>query len=135
MRRFGYKLQRLGDSNLSVILMVGLLFLLLFVQSLKVSASEITWKWKVCGSNHIVYTSYPDGGVLIVDGKTVDRNLYCEVLRFYYEKDCFFEEFPDTSHCGLNLMRGKLERWSDFERGTPFKFVAIKMYWLCKFSG
>ncbi|KAK8501324.1 hypothetical protein V6N11_057409 [Hibiscus sabdariffa] len=88
--------------------MVASLFsLVLFMQLPGFFASSIEVKSKICGDDHIIYsTSYGDE-LFYLNGNLVDKVLFCKSLQLHHAHHCVFEGCNTaTNYSGLELLSG-----------------------------
>ncbi|TYJ32127.1 hypothetical protein E1A91_A05G015700v1 [Gossypium mustelinum] len=81
--------------------------LLLFMQFSTFFASSIQVKSKICGTDHIVYSTSNGHELFYLNGDLVDKVLFCKTLQLHYADECVFEGFTATNYCGSNLSSGR----------------------------
>lgn len=85
---------------------MAVLLLLLSVQLLRISASDLVFESKDCGNDQIAYSKYSGNDLFLINGKKVEKSLFCSALRFYFVNHCSVEEYPGYSLCVLDLSTG-----------------------------
>lgn len=80
--------------------------LLLFMQLPRFFASSIQVKSKICGTDHIVYSTSNGHELFYLNGDLVDKVLFCKTLQLHYADECAFEGFTATNYCDSNLSSG-----------------------------
>ncbi|KAL3840749.1 hypothetical protein ACJIZ3_025340 [Penstemon smallii] len=91
-------------------LKMALLFLTLFVlvQSPRISALGLLKNEKACGTYHISHLGDPIHAVFYVNGKLVNRYVFCESLKNYDKRHCFVKENVKKKYCRSEATLGKL---------------------------
>ncbi|XP_059635171.1 calmodulin-binding receptor-like cytoplasmic kinase 3 [Cornus florida] len=84
---------------------VIVLILLLLVQFPRISAFGMLIQSKGCDNDPISYSAYSSNSgheFFYINGKLVDRSLFCESLKFYHANHCFITENVRIRYCGLD---------------------------------
>ncbi|KAA8522972.1 hypothetical protein F0562_009395 [Nyssa sinensis] len=89
--------------NISLRMAVIVLSLLLLVQLPQIFASGLLIQSKACGTDHISYFSNPGHELFYINGKLMDKDFFCEALKFYHAKHCFVTGSFGSHYCGLEL--------------------------------
>ncbi|KAK4481955.1 hypothetical protein RD792_012868 [Penstemon davidsonii] len=89
---------------------MALLFLTLFVlvQSPRISALGLLKNEKACGTYHISHLGNPTHAIFYVNGKLVNRYVFCESLKNYDKRHCFVKENVKKKYCRSEATLGKL---------------------------
>ncbi|KAG4197269.1 hypothetical protein ERO13_A05G014000v2 [Gossypium hirsutum] len=88
-------------------MVASMVSLLLFMQLSTFFASSIQVKSKICGTDHIVYSTSNGHESFYLNGDLVDKVLFCKTLQLHYADECVFEGFTATNYCGSNLSSGR----------------------------
>nr|KJB53993.1 hypothetical protein B456_009G015200 [Gossypium raimondii] len=88
-------------------MVASMVSLLLFMQLSTFFASSIQVKSKICGTDHIVYSTSNGHELFYLNGDLVDKVLFCKTLQLHYADECVFEGFTATNDCGSNLSSGR----------------------------
>ncbi|KAI8023902.1 Calmodulin-binding receptor-like cytoplasmic kinase 3 [Camellia lanceoleosa] len=94
-------------SNVSLRMALVVLSFVLVVQLPRISASQLSIQSKVCGTDHISYSSNSGNDFFYINGKLVDKNLFCKALKLYRANHCFMTEDDINHFCGLDLPLGR----------------------------
>ncbi|XP_073018262.1 calmodulin-binding receptor-like cytoplasmic kinase 3 isoform X1 [Primulina eburnea] len=84
------------------------LSLLVLVKSPVTSASEFSKQRKACGTFHVRHVGDFGHELFFVDGKLVDRYIFCDALESDHGRHCFFSRNIGKEYCGLDLAVEKL---------------------------
>lgn len=79
---------------------------LLFLQLPRIPGSELLFKSKVCGTNHLAFSGPLDDKILFVNGRLVEKITICNALRYQVTNGYPFEEYCYTDLCGLDHLQG-----------------------------
>ncbi|KAF7154241.1 hypothetical protein RHSIM_Rhsim01G0060300 [Rhododendron simsii] len=83
-------------------------FLIVLSQRIFASGLSIQSKPKDCGSDHISYLSGSGHDFFYINGRLVDKYLFCNALKYYHANHCFITD-DDLNHlCGLGLSLDEL---------------------------
>ena len=102
-----WKMEFVGRST-SLNIIVVVLRLLVLVQLPGLSASGLLIDSNSCGTYHIGYSDDLKERLFYIDGKLVERNLFCKALKFYQENHCFIRGNARNQHCSLYDSLGKI---------------------------
>ena len=83
----------------------AILSLLLLVQFPAIFSSGFIIESKVCG-DLIAYSNSYGNELFYINGNSVDRDLFCEVLVTFNQKGCNFEGYLRSDHCQLDVLTG-----------------------------
>ncbi|CAL5339454.1 unnamed protein product [Camellia sinensis] len=111
-------------SNVSLRMALVVLSFVLVVQLPRISASQLSIQSKVCGTDHISYSSSSGNDFFYINGKLVDKNLFCKALKLYRANHCFMTEDDINHFCGLDPPLDELH----LKAGRKFlhKFVRLE---------
>ncbi|GMP60209.1 hypothetical protein CsSME_00023177 [Camellia sinensis var. sinensis] len=111
-------------SNVSLRMALVVLSFVLVVQLPRVSASQLSIQSQVCGTDHISYSSNSGNDFFYINGKLVDKNLFCKALKLYRANHCFMTEDDINHFCGLDPPLDELH----LKAGRKFlhKFVRLE---------
>ncbi|KAI8570655.1 hypothetical protein RHMOL_Rhmol01G0052700 [Rhododendron molle] len=80
----------------------------LVVLSQRIFASGLPIQSKYCGSDHISYLSGSSHDFFYINGRLVDKYLFCNALKYYHANHCSITD-DDLNHlCGLGLSLDEL---------------------------
>ncbi|KAG5564344.1 hypothetical protein RHGRI_000517 [Rhododendron griersonianum] len=80
----------------------------LVVLSQRIFASGLSIQSKYCGSDHISYLIGSSHDFFYINGRLVDKYLFCNALKYYHANHCFITD-DDLNHlCGLGLSLDEL---------------------------
>uniref|UniRef100_A0A5B6YI00 non-specific serine/threonine protein kinase n=1 Tax=Davidia involucrata TaxID=16924 RepID=A0A5B6YI00_DAVIN len=85
-----------------------MLSLFLLVQLPQIFASGMLIKSNACETDHISSLSNSGHELFYVNGKLVDKDLFCEALKFYHANHCFIMGNAGSHYCGLELSLDEL---------------------------
>ncbi|KAK6945160.1 Serine-threonine/tyrosine-protein kinase, catalytic domain [Dillenia turbinata] len=81
----------LGRSDAILCMSVVLLSLLLLLQLPVSFASRVMITSRVCGNDHIAYSSFLGNQLFYVNGNLVDKDSFCKVLKFHPVNSCILD--------------------------------------------
>ncbi|XP_075502070.1 calmodulin-binding receptor-like cytoplasmic kinase 3 [Primulina tabacum] len=99
-------MESLCNSSLKIALIF--LSLLVLVKSPIISASEFSKQRKACGKFHVRHSGDFGHELFFVDGKLVDRYVFCDALEDDYTRHCFFTRNIGKQYCELDFAVEKL---------------------------
>ncbi|XP_052198807.1 calmodulin-binding receptor-like cytoplasmic kinase 3 [Diospyros lotus] len=102
MRRMKFR------CNISLRMAVIIWSFLLVVQWPIIFASELLVQLKVCGTDHISYYSNLDHDIFYINGKLLDKDLFCKALQVYHANHCLITGDLVNHLCGLDHPLGEL---------------------------
>ncbi|THG23860.1 hypothetical protein TEA_000877 [Camellia sinensis var. sinensis] len=79
----------LVDSGLSIL------------SATRIFASGLPIQSKVCGNDHISYSRNSGHDFFYINGKLVDKDLFCMALKFHHANHCFITADDENHFCGL----------------------------------
>lgn len=91
--------------NVSPRMALVLLNLLWLVQLPTVFAS-VSLQSNDCGTYSVNFSSNSGHGLFYINGKLVDKALFCKALKLYNSNHCFIIKDLGNRYCGLNLALG-----------------------------
>jgi len=95
-------------GNISLRKALVVVSFLLVVQSRRIFASGLSIQSKFCGSDHISYLNGSSLDFLYINGRLVEKYLFCKALKSYHANHCFVAD-DDLNHlCGLDLSLDEL---------------------------
>lgn len=77
--------------------------LLLLLQLLRISATDFHLKSKVCGADRLAYSSYSGSEFFYINEEIVDKNQFCNALKYHSEDGCDLKDYPGPNCSGINL--------------------------------
>lgn len=95
-------------GNISLRKALVVVSFLLVVQSRRIFASGLSIQSKFCGSDHISYLNGSSLDFLYINGRLVNKYLFCKALKSFHANHCFVAD-DDLNHlCGLDLSLDEL---------------------------
>lgn len=91
--------------KVSLRMAVLLLNLLLLVQLPIIFGSGLLQS-TACGTYHVSYSSNSGHELFYINGKLVDKDLFCKALKLYISNHCFITKNLGNRYCRLNLALG-----------------------------
>ncbi|XP_059637878.1 calmodulin-binding receptor-like cytoplasmic kinase 3 isoform X2 [Cornus florida] len=81
--------------------------LLLVVQLPRIFASRLLIESEACGTDHISHLGYSGHELFYINGKLVDKDMFCNAVKSYHANHCFITGNV-RSYCGLEHSLGEL---------------------------
>ncbi|KAI6681558.1 hypothetical protein NL676_035439 [Syzygium grande] len=98
--------------------------LLLLPQLLRISATDFHLKSKVCGADRLAYSSYSGSEFFYINEEIVDKNQFCNALKYHYEDGCDLEDYPGPNCSGINLSLVRMH----FHGGRKFLQTEVSVH-------
>ncbi|KAL6974097.1 non-specific serine,threonine protein kinase [Sarracenia purpurea var. burkii] len=102
--------------------LIVLSFFLLVEQFPRIFVHALPRQSRFCGTDHISYLSNSGHDYFYINGRLVDKDLFCKALKFYYVNHCFIGEYEGNYLCGLNLSSDELP----LEAGRKFSRKLVR---------
>lgn len=106
---------------------VVVLCLLLLLQFSLISASQLLGHKEVCGIYRVDYSDDLDHQVFYVNGILVDKDLFCNTLKFDRAEHCIIENVG-FQYCRLDLLIGMLQYCSQYLSKNTLKTFFIRTH-------